>query len=1772
MVTNIHGEICNKPNYINKLQKNNMKKLINFLFLTTLFISVNITAQTVSTGNGVNYYVQNVLVGNGVSVSNISINTGNSAVIGEFQNFGSTNLGLDHGIIITSGDATLAPPPNNSGSAGTNNNLAGDPDLQSMLPSGIDAYDAVILEFDFIPQSNHIEFNYVFGSEEYEEFVNGGYNDVFGFFISGPGINGPYSNNAENIALVPGTSTNVAIDNINNGTNGNGPCTNCQYFISNPQGNGIQYDGFTTVLTASADVTPCQTYHIKIAICDAGDGVYDSGVFLEANSFSTNGISTGVSFTNGNINNSNLIEGCGEAIISFVLDNPVLNDSTITYTIGGTASNGTDYSNLSGTVTFPAGSDSVAIIVSPLLDGNTEGAETVQIIYSASSCGTDTINLTIQDGNPVVADFDFPAQICEGDTVTITFTGTGNANDYYNWNFAGGTVISGSGQGPYQVVWNTPGSYNISLAMASNDACFNDTANATITVNQTPTADFITDVICEGDTSYITYTGNASSSATYNWTFPDNTCSNTQIISGAGQGPYGIHFGNGSNACSPAMITLQVIENGCASEIDTGYVMINPPGTIGCCQMPNPYAGEDDTVCGNYYQLTAQAVEPGNIGEWSVLQAPAGANVTFTQINANNSGVDVDLFGTYSFIWQETSGNCVNSDTVVITFKAFPDAYAGTDDELCNITNNLNAILSDINNSGYWLPASGVTFANPNSPTSQVTVPSYGTYTFFWVEDNGTCTDTSSVKITFLEVPNVSVTTPVDTCGSTIILHADTAGMWGPGYHGVWTGISANSTGAFFSPSDTVPDVEATIILPNGANSVDEQFQWTVSNGTCSNSAIVDVTFSTDPSGAIDINPGSDDHVCVGPDNVCYQMQAEGVGHWTIPTAYQSVVSIDDPTLPNATICVDTAQLINGSGITWGDSSAVSVPMKWSVINNNCSVDAWVTIRFDQQPNANAMVDQGVCGQDIDLVARYSISNSSGEWQCISHTSTYYEFPFGTDTNIARVHVNDYGEYTFVWTEWNNNDQSCQTSDTVKIEFIKTPTVTAGAPQSVCGDYAQLQAIEDTNATGGQWHPAAVQWVAGIGDPTIDTLQQIRPDGYVKHHTETQNCIDTVQFVWQQYVMGTVHPEVQCVAKDTTYVYFVADIQAENQTYTQTEVCGRFIDLNSAQILPGCGTARAFWIDSLNNVINWLPENGLNTTAEVGAYTPNTFWLVVQNGGDINHPVCADTSAGTHVIFREQPQVNACLDCEEIENVTLHNINGQNNTIHIQSAKTDTVCLRDGGYYLLNPWRSVGDGSWSKSRDGIFFANSPAGEPDLTPEDNDTVFVQVYNSNPGNSAGDAYILVYKAINSNNGCDASDTLIVSFAKIPSGEIEFARPYCYGDQAQVWAADDYDANPTGFNWKFYDETFIDSTTTGNSTIVDSLKKGPHFIHWPNYNDCDLLKHKVSLITSSSWGCTSSRNDVIIEEPPLVTPKYFEIPATCTQANGMVKVIEDSIVACGDTLGFHINTKWLSSTVYDFDDQMSVNPLVDSLYHVAPYDSTWLEVNYITLLTADTNYTGPQVQCKDTILVRVEDSGLIDAVIDEQRTADRSEDASIDSKGNLTGYAPLNLTLYTGTEEAKKYRWIIRDEDGNIIYESTAQYPTYTFGKGNYQVDLIVQSKEGCMDTTLYKFIIVDSESFLKIPNVFTPNGDGSNDYFQVYAKSIKAFHGMILNRWGNVIYEWDDWRTEEKGWDGTINGGSDIAAPGVYFYVIRYKGIYDDEETEEKGTLELVREKK
>lgn len=210
------------------------------------------------------------ILGEGVVHSNVvfaGLSGASVASAGLFTGGMAAGIGIEEGIVLSSGYITYAIGPNTAVNTTAVLNLPGDAQLNTLIP-GYSTNDATTLQFDFVPDFTTLYLQYVFGSEEYLEYVNSVYNDVFGFFLNG-----------NNIALIPSTTTPVSINNVNH-------LLNTSYFVNNTSATYCtEMDGFTTVLTASASVTPNATNTIKLGVADAGDDVLDSWVFIKGESF-----------------------------------------------------------------------------------------------------------------------------------------------------------------------------------------------------------------------------------------------------------------------------------------------------------------------------------------------------------------------------------------------------------------------------------------------------------------------------------------------------------------------------------------------------------------------------------------------------------------------------------------------------------------------------------------------------------------------------------------------------------------------------------------------------------------------------------------------------------------------------------------------------------------------------------------------------------------------------------------------------------------------------------------------------------------------------------------------------------------------------------------------------------------------------------------------------------------------------------------------------------------------------------------------------------------------------------------------------------------------------------------------------------------------------------------------------------------------------------------------------------------------------------------------
>ncbi|HHH53772.1 MAG TPA: hypothetical protein ENK91_08950, partial [Bacteroidetes bacterium] len=368
--------------------------------------------------------INNIFLGEGVQILNIKYE-GDSKSVGYFSN-GIGAVNIDRGIIMTTGESSVASLPNNSG--GTQTVSSGQKYFDQELSDAINSsqlYDICKFEITFIPFSDSIRFNYVFASEEYPEFICSQYNDAFGFFISGANpAGGDYA--GKNIALVPGTSEPVSINNVHPYKDAGCQAKNEEYYNTNPFGSPtMTYDAYLDVFSAAAKVVPCTEYKIKLVIADVVDDVYDSAVFLEAKSFSTNALKVALNTPS---YDATISEGCSSAELVFGFDQIVDSDydlelRLITDTnLGNIATENIDFSPIPVDAKILKGNSSFSFDMQAYIDNIDEGQELIALEYRKNVCSLDTLFLHIIDNNLATINLEDSTLICQDDTVNVGAT------------------------------------------------------------------------------------------------------------------------------------------------------------------------------------------------------------------------------------------------------------------------------------------------------------------------------------------------------------------------------------------------------------------------------------------------------------------------------------------------------------------------------------------------------------------------------------------------------------------------------------------------------------------------------------------------------------------------------------------------------------------------------------------------------------------------------------------------------------------------------------------------------------------------------------------------------------------------------------------------------------------------------------------------------------------------------------------------------------------------------------------------------------------------------------------------------------------------------------------------------------------------------------------------------------------------------------------------------------------------------------------------------
>jgi len=413
-------------------------------------------------------YVNDVLLGEGVAAFNVSY-TGGLDQLGKLINGADSDYSFNEGLVMSTEHARGIGCSSSTcddclGETVTDSSLLM---LANQVPGLIgenfvvdNVLDVSILEFDFIVTGDSIGFDYIFGSDEYETWVNTPYNDVFGFFLSGPDIVGPFEspanfpNGAINIAGVPNSDPNlpITVSSVNSNLN-------AEYFVSNLPYDGICINGYTSVFHAGHPVQCGETYHIKLAIADGSDAGLESVVILEQGSFVSNvPVEVVASIDLGEDDESLLFEGCGTLDWTFTRPEDVPVDSTYSVILNfdqGTAINGLDFAQLmpdgglqafGDTITFAPGTSSMDFTLVALSDGLEEGPESiVATLSSLESCLDGFIYLTyeISDGPESIEIDSFNTVACSNLQIIVQPEVTGGYGNYaYDWSCSNSTAPS----------------------------------------------------------------------------------------------------------------------------------------------------------------------------------------------------------------------------------------------------------------------------------------------------------------------------------------------------------------------------------------------------------------------------------------------------------------------------------------------------------------------------------------------------------------------------------------------------------------------------------------------------------------------------------------------------------------------------------------------------------------------------------------------------------------------------------------------------------------------------------------------------------------------------------------------------------------------------------------------------------------------------------------------------------------------------------------------------------------------------------------------------------------------------------------------------------------------------------------------------------------------------------------------------------------------------------------------------------------------------------
>lgn len=1170
-----------------------------------------------------------------------------------------------------------------------------------------------------------------------------------------------------------------------------------------------------------------------------------------------------------------------------------------------------------------------------------------------------------------------------------------------------------------------------------------------------------------------------------------------------------VGFGSGLNAWG----------NGCRS--------VSQPVPLMWRESPHPTVTSADT-CGLVMRLHGSQPPEGTYGYWTAT-APEGVdNYSYTTIanTTNNSPeaiVLVNAPGAATFTWNIVNAECTGRASAIYNFHRIPTPEAGPDITVCGVQAEITgayATIPALENSSLQWSCAGATILNGNTIQPQVNANSGGTYLVTLTERNGECAGRDNMRITFVNIPAPATTANVDTvCGHVGELQVYNAnpsneGRWTAYYDTIsWTPLPTVSYSDYNNPtgpnSDRYPHCFVTVPIPDDQSEVEYVFKW------------------TEP--------------------------------------------INDPRLPDDADCQ-------------GEAIKRMVFRKVPVVSvHQCG------------STGNSVA---VCGNSVELCAETVASEGYTDfsWVCKGIAGHFSDSLNSTTTFTldSTVQINSFQDVDFFFVGRNG---SCMSIDTMHVRFLQKPVANAGLDHVSCGNSYELSGVWSLQPSDD--YTPSCQWTVGeMPNPDAQVVWANTPHDSIVEGVQVSDY-GIYTFIVRE--MNTAGDATTCFDRDTVTIEFME--RPNVFAGEDFDVCGLDFQLNATSSHSEGDNISGLWTSMSGGEMAFADRTDPNTTGHYSSYGTATFRWVETNHPHLtieNEETCSAFD-DVEVTFFEQPSpvismnegdTIACgLSFESLRaenpgdgisgfwyevspatqfgivdsivtNVAVSSY-GKHDFYWIEytgSADNPLFCKDTAGPWTIDfiqepiaqirdtsrtfcsysgmmcaDFNGVGEGRWSTD------ANSYV----LTFEDRTSPCTSVYTTvlNSGNSQ-DPYYNIYWTVRNTEYCTDKDTIKVIFAGVPSDSIKVIPPKCFGEAAILTA---YEDTLAIYDWDF-GNGYTDSVQT-NAAAGEYRA----FVHWENRE----TTHTIGLTTTNLWGCTSNIGRAVVEEPDFPKYNYNIINDTCALGKGGIEFIDTA-----ENFAFY----WIDTTAgptitdpngYAITDLRIYNLPAGRYVYRSEYQTSNAE--YIEVYR---QYFGT-AQCSDFPEFEVGTIGMLEAEIA----------ISAEVVGNLV--APeANAIFYNTTNYDNLSNHVCEWHFGDAAVERKCDSVVehIYIDPGCYEVYLVVMNREipECRDTAMLdNCVFVDKESKLEVPNIFSPNGDGLNEYFQVSGQSIKTetFHGIIMNRYGQVLFEWSDWENEESGWDGKIKG-STTATPGVYYYIIEAEGM-DNTIYNMEGAFHLVR---